>query len=88
LTALEALDCTHFALRTTLVAGRAFHNGNIVANVAAGTSRRLRLTVVQCVLRRFLNLPNSGLPDLQGISRCRVRDHDILLYGLIARHKA
>jgi glutamate/aspartate transport system substrate-binding protein len=46
------------------------------------------LTVVQCVLRRFLNLPNSGLPDLQGISRCRVRDRRHLLYGLIARHKA
>ena len=33
LTAQETFNCTHCALRETLVGGRAFHNGNIVANL-------------------------------------------------------
>jgi hypothetical protein len=47
--AQEMRNGTHCALRGTLIGWRAFHNGNILAN----------LPEVRTVLRRLRNLPNS-----------------------------
>jgi Na+/H+-dicarboxylate symporter len=57
LTAQQALDCTHCALRWTLVAACAIHNGNIVA--------KAEMSEACCVAPGIC--ANSRLPELTGV---------------------